>query len=72
MIILILTFLLHLCFIWGAYIRNIWCMKKILLGIISVLMMGLAFGGRVAAADCRDIEFVYARGSGAARNATAE
>jgi len=47
-------------------------MKKILLGIISVLMMGLAFGGRVAAADCRDIEFVYARGSGAARNATAE
>ena len=49
-------------------------MKKILLIMVCVLCSVACFmsGNSFAAADCRDIEFIFARGSGAARNDTDE
>ncbi len=47
-------------------------MKKILLVLASIMAMSFLGGGRAMAADCRDIEFVFMRGSGAERNASAE
>lgn len=52
-------------------------MKKVIKIMISVMVLSTifalsSFGGKVSAASCRDIEFIYARGSGAARNGSAE
>lgn len=49
-------------------------MKKILLIMVCALCSTACFmsGNSFAAADCRDIEFIFARGSGAARNDTDE
>lgn len=40
--------------------------------VLSTIFALSSFGGKVSATSCRDIEFIYARGSGAARNGSAE
>jgi hypothetical protein len=48
-------------------------MKKLLFMVCMLCSMACCMSGNsFAAADCRDIEFVFARGSGAARNDTDE
>ena len=47
-------------------------MKKIFMVLIGVMALTFMGGGRAVAADCRDVEFVFARGSGAERSASAE
>ena len=57
---------------WSGKFWDILDMKR-LISVLLMLMIGCVFSGRpVAAASCYDLEFVYARGSGGARNATAE
>ena len=44
-------------------------MKKVVLGLIGALiLLSFSNGCAFAASDCRDVEFVFVRGSGATRN----
>ena len=52
-------------------------MRNIIKVIISIVFFNMTFvlpffSNNAAAASCKDIEFVFARGSGAARNGSAE
>ena len=69
----ILSLLLHLCFICGVVFGILNDMKKLLM-IVCALCFATCFcgGDSYAAAGCRDVEFIYARGSGATRNNTFE
>ena len=52
-------------------------MKRIVEMIIGIVLLNTIFvplmaSNKVAAVSCRDIEFVFARGSGAVRNSSSE